>query len=290
MLQTLESATDNESVRYTRVARAIAYLSQNYARQPSLEDAARVAGLSPFHFQREFRALAGISPKRFVAALTLDQAKRMLDAGARVLDAALEAGLSGPSRLYDLCVKIEAMTPGEYARGGAGLTIAYGYHPSVFGRALIMATECGLCGLGFGEEGKEEEAMLADMGSRWPKAHVLHDERVTSSYAQRIFARDKGGKNILPIQLFGTPWQIKVWQALIAIPEGKVVSYRSVAERVCTARASRAVGAALGRNPIAVLIPCHRVLASSGALTGYRWGVNRKRALLAYEAARAAST
>jgi AraC family transcriptional regulator of adaptative response/methylated-DNA-[protein]-cysteine methyltransferase len=288
MLQTLESATDNESLRYTRIARAIAYLSQNYVRQPSLEDAARVAGLSAFHFQREFRALAGISPKRFVAALTLDQAKRMLDAGARVLDAALEAGLSGPSRLHDLCVKIEAMTPGEYARGGAGLTIAYGYHPSVFGRALIMATECGLCGLGFGEEGKEE-AMLADMGSRWPKAHLVHDEAATSTYAERIFRSSPTPSQGLPIQLFGTPWQIKVWQALIAIPEGKVATYRSIAERVCTARASRAVGAAVGRNPISLLIPCHRVLGSSGALTGYHWGLSRKRALLAYEAVRTGS-
>jgi AraC family transcriptional regulator, regulatory protein of adaptative response / methylated-DNA-[protein]-cysteine methyltransferase len=285
MLHTLEPATEQESTRYARIARAIQYLSETYARQPSLEDAARVAQLSPFHFQREFRELAGISPKGFVAALTLEQAKSGLDAGARVLDAALDAGLSGASRLHDLCLKIEAMTPGEYAKGGAGLTIAYGYHPSLFGFALIMATERGLCGLGFGDPG-EEETMLADMRSRWGKARFIHDRLATSNYAQRIFARDKAGKNALPIQLFGTPWQIKVWQALLAIPQGKVATYRSIAERVCSVRASRAVGAAIGRNPIALLIPCHRVLASSGALTGYHWGINRKRALLAYEAVR----
>jgi AraC family transcriptional regulator of adaptative response/methylated-DNA-[protein]-cysteine methyltransferase len=285
MLQRLEQNVDGKSGRYARIARAIEYLSENYASQPSLEEAARVACLSPFHFQREFSELAGISPKSFVAALTLEEAKKRLGKGARVLDAALDAGLSGPSRLHDLCLKIEAMTPGDYAKGGAGLAITYGFHTSLFGLALIMATERGLCGLAFGDD---EEAMLADMRSRWPKAHFVHDERGTSAYAERIFGysdNPKGKKVALPIQLFGTPWQIKVWQALLAIPEGGVTTYRSVAETVCTARASRAVGAAVGRNPISLLIPCHRVLASSGALTGYHWGINRKRAMLAFEAA-----
>jgi AraC family transcriptional regulator of adaptative response/methylated-DNA-[protein]-cysteine methyltransferase len=294
MLQRLEQDVDGRSGRYARIARAIEYLSENYASQPSLEEAARVACLSPFHFQREFSELAGISPKSFVAALTLDEAKTRLGKGARVLDAALDAGLSGPSRLHDLCIKIEAMTPGDYAKGGVGLSIVYGFHASLFGLALIMATTRGLCGLAFGDD---EESMLADMRSRWPKAHFVQDGRATSAYAERIFqhfppptragARGGGqGKKVaLPIQLFGTPWQIKVWQALLAIPTGSVTTYRSVAETVCTARASRAVGAAVGRNPISLLIPCHRVLASSGALTGYHWGVNRKRAMLAFEAA-----
>jgi AraC family transcriptional regulator of adaptative response/methylated-DNA-[protein]-cysteine methyltransferase len=313
MLQRLEQDVDGRSGRYARIARAIEYLSENYASQPSLEEAARVACLSPFHFQREFSELAGISPKSFVAALTLEEAKTRLGKGARVLDAALDAGLSGPSRLHDLCLKIEAMTPGEYAKGGAGLAIAYGFYASLFGLALVMATERGLCGLAFGDD---EEAMLADMRSRWPKAHFVQDDGTTSAYAAQIFPTPdsppptwgrgpisdsgavagpsvRGGgprkNNALPIELFGTPWQIKVWQALLAIPEGSVTTYRAVAETVCTARASRAVGAAVGRNPISLLIPCHRVLASSGALTGYHWGVTRKRAMLAFEAARTAN-
>jgi AraC family transcriptional regulator of adaptative response/methylated-DNA-[protein]-cysteine methyltransferase len=176
------------------------------------------------------------------------------------------------------------MTPGAYAKGGAGLDIVYGFHPSLFGNALVMATPRGLCGLAFGEE-DDEEAMLADMTVRWPNAHFVRDEAATETYANAIFARD----GEIPVQLFGTPWQIKVWQALIAIPEGKFTTYRAIAEQVCTARASRATGAAIGRNPISLLIPCHRVLASSGALTGYHWGLNRKRAMLALEAARTQS-
>jgi AraC family transcriptional regulator of adaptative response/methylated-DNA-[protein]-cysteine methyltransferase len=294
MLKKLES-NHHAATRYARIAHAIAYLSANYASQPKLDDAAQVAHLSPFHFQREFTELAGISPKSFVAALTLEHAKAELGAGARVLEAALEAGLSGPSRLHDLCLKIEAMTPGEYAKGGAGLAIAYGFQSSLFGIALVMATERGLCGLAFGEE-DEEEALLGDMRERWPNARFVHDETAISPYAQRIFpdrpqpATGRADIGALPVQLFGTPWQIKVWQALLAIPEGKIATYRSVAETVCTARASRAVGAAVGRNPLALIIPCHRVLASSGALTGYHWGVNRKRALLAFEAAHTAAS
>jgi len=192
--------------------------------------------------------------------------------------------LSGPSRLHDVCLKIEAMTPGSYAKGGAGLELSYGFYPSLFGTALIVATTHGLCGLGFGDD-DEREAMLADMRARWPKAHFTENTEATGNYAESIFhGRSHNG---LPVQLFGTPWQIKVWQALLAIPEGRVTSYRAIAERVCTIRASRAAGAAIGRNPISLLIPCHRVLASNGAITGYHWGEARKRAMLALEAARA---
>jgi AraC family transcriptional regulator of adaptative response/methylated-DNA-[protein]-cysteine methyltransferase len=282
MLQLTERNTSEANANFTHIARAIRYLSENYANQPSLDEAARISGLSPYYFQREFSRLAGVSPKSFVAALTLEHAKSMLKAGLGVLDAALNAGLSGPSRLHDLCLKIEAMTPGSYARGGAGLEIAYGFHPSLFGTALLMSTARGLCGLAFGDEG-EEETMLADMRARWPNARFTSDNIATARYAEKIFS----GQGELAVQLFGTQWQIKVWQALLAIPEGKVASYRTIAERVCTSRASRAAGAAIGRNPVSLLIPCHRVLASSGALTGYHWGVARKRAMLAWEAARA---
>jgi len=288
MLQTLNIGESDTNT--ARIAQAIRFLAENYLDQPDLAEAAKAAGLSPSHFQREFSRLAGVSPKSFVAALTLERAKAMLDQGASVFDAALDAGLSGPSRLYDLALKVEAMTPGDYAKGGAGLDIAYGFWPSLFGRALIMATDRGLCGLAFGDE-DEEAALLSDMRARWPHARFRLDDNTAAHYASQIFrmTSDTGRPNLveLPIQLFGTPWQIKVWQALLAIPEGKLTSYRQVAERVCTARASRAAGAAIGRNPIALLIPCHRVIASSGALTGYRWGVDRKRAMLALESARA---
>ena len=283
MLQSANIAVSEQGPAFAHIARAIRFLAENYAEQPSLDEAARVAGFSPFHFQREFSRLAGVSPKSFVAHLTLERAKASLVNGESVMAAALDAGLSGPSRLHDLCLKIEAMTPGSYAKGGAGLELAYGFYPSLFGEALVVCTASGLCGLGFGDE-SERDAILADMRARWPKAKLVENVAATRPFAERIFER--GSPTAIPIQLFGTPWQIKVWQALLAIPEGKVTSYRAIAERVCTIRASRAAGAAIGRNPISLLIPCHRVLASNGAITGYHWGEARKRAMLALEAAR----
>ena len=270
---------------YRRMARAIRFLAEHYRDQPRLEEAAASAGLSPFHFQRLFTRYVGVSPKNFVGHLTLEQAKSDLASGASVLDAALDAGLSGPSRLHDLALKIEAMTPGDYAKGGAGLTITYGFHPCPFGIALVMATPRGLCGLGFGDEG-EEKAMLADMESRWPRAHFVEDDAATAAMARRVFAAT-GSDTPLGLHLLGTPWQIKVWQALLAIPSGKVTTYGSIARKLAAPRASRAVGTAVGRNPISLLIPCHRVLGSDGALHGYHWGLVRKRAMLAVEASRA---
>src|ERR1700687_4626199 len=234
MLQTLNIGEPDAT--HTRLARAIRYLAETYLEQPDLAEAAKTAALSPSHFQREFSRLAGVSPKSFVAALTLEHAKTMLDQGASVFDAALDAGLSGPSRLYDLTLKVEAMTPGDYAKGGAGLNIAYGFWPTLFGRALLTATERGLCGLAFGGE-DEEAALLADMRARWPHARFVLDDSAIAPYAVQIFRTADAGKPRraeLPIQLFGTPWQIKVWQALLAIPEGRLTSYRQIAERVCT--------------------------------------------------------
>jgi AraC family transcriptional regulator of adaptative response/methylated-DNA-[protein]-cysteine methyltransferase len=279
-LKTHENGTD-----YRRMARAIRFLSEHYAQQPRLEDAADVVGLSPFHFQRIFTRYIGISPKAFVGHLTLDHAKAELTKGSSVLDAALDSGLSGPSRLHDLCLKIEAMTPGDYARGGAGLEVEYGFHECPFGTALVMKTSKGLCGLAFGDEG-DEEKILADMKSRWPRAAYRENRGATKAIARRLF--DPGApRDELPLHLMGTPWQVQVWQALLAIPEGKFVTYGGIANALNNASASRAVGAAVGRNPISFLIPCHRVLGSTGALTGYHWGVTRKRAMLAFEAARA---
>lgn len=268
---------------WRRMGRAIRYLSEHYIEQPRLEDAAESVGLSPYHFQRLFTRYVGVSPKAFVGHLTLDRAKAELAAGTSVLEASLEAGLSGPSRLHDLCLKVEAMTPGDYAKGGDGLTIAYGFHPSPFGTAIVMATEKGLCGLAFADD-DEEETQFDDMKVRWPKAAFVKDNVRTASIARRIFETEAGDE--IGLHLLGTPWQIKVWQALLKVPEGKVTTYRDLAVKTGNAKASRAVGAAVGRNPISWLIPCHRVLASDGSLHGYHWGVTRKRAMLAFEAAR----
>lgn len=264
---------------FRRIACAIRFLAEHYDSQPRLEDAARAAGLSPFHFQRLFSRYAGVSPKAFIGYLTLERAKKALLEGASVLDAALGAGLSSPSRLHDLCLKVEAMTPGVYARGGAGLVIRYGFHESPFGRALIMTTPKGVCGLAFCEGG-EEAALLADMCGRWPRAEYREDAAHTEKIARRIFQTRKGE---LTLHLLGTPWQIKVWQALLAVRTP--TTYGALAKSLDAPRAARAVGAAIGRNPIGYLIPCHRVLAGDGSLHGYHWGCTRKRALLALEAA-----
>jgi AraC family transcriptional regulator of adaptative response/methylated-DNA-[protein]-cysteine methyltransferase len=270
-MPTTGTDTDVEAgLDYRRMARAIRYLAEHYSEQPRLEDAAGSAGLSPFHFQRVFTRYVGVSPKA---------------SGVSVLGAALESGLSGPSRLHDLCLKIEAMTPGEYAAGGENVTIEYGYHPSPFGVAMIMATPKGVCGLAFGDEG-DETAMLGDMRKRWPKANYRENTKRTAEIAAKVFG---GGKNAreLTLHLMGSKWQIQVWRALLDIPAGKVSSYGAIAEKLSAPRASRAVGAAVGRNPISYLIPCHRVLGGDGSLTGYHWGVARKRSMLAVEAARA---
>jgi AraC family transcriptional regulator of adaptative response/methylated-DNA-[protein]-cysteine methyltransferase len=272
---------DENDANWRRMGRAIRYLSAHYLDQPSLEDAASAVNLSPFHFQRLFTRYVGVSPKNFVGHLTLDHAKSDLAQGKNMLETSLDAGLSGPSRLHDLCLKIEAMTPGDYAKGGAGVAIDYGFHPSPFGIALILATSKGLCGLAFGDEG-EEKRIFADMRARWPKASYREARERTAKIAPIIFARSAGE---VSLHVMGTPWQVKVWQALLEIPPGRFSTYRVVAGQVGNKNAARAVGMAVGRNPISWLIPCHRVLASDGSLHGYHWGLERKRAMLALEAA-----
>lgn len=272
-----------DSIDWQRMAKAISWLTAHYQEQPRLEAAADVVGLSPFHFQRVFTRHVGVSPKAFIGHLTLTHAKKELAQGASVLAASLGAGLSGPSRLYDLCLKIEAMTPGEYAEAGAGLVVDYGFSFSPFGLAVVTATQKGLCGLGFGGPG-EEEAMLADMMSRWPKASFRRDDSRAENLVARIF--DPARREVLPLYLIGTPFQVKVWEALLAIPSGQFSTYGAIAQCLEQPKACRAVGAAVGRNPISWIIPCHRALGASGALTGYHWGLERKRAMLAVEAAR----
>lgn len=274
---------DENDANWRRMGRAIRFLSARYLDQPSLEAAAAAVNLSPFHFQRLFTRYVGVSPKNFVGHLTLDHAKADLAQGKNLLETSLDAGLSGPSRLHDLCLKIEAMTPGDYAKGGAGVEIDYGFHPSPFGVALVMATAKGVCGLAFADEGDEEE-ILADMQARWPKASYRNAPEPTAKIAAQVFGDTKNDSE-LTLHLLGTPWQVKVWQALLAIPQGKVCTYRAVAARIGNAAAARAVGTAVGKNPISWLIPCHRVLASDGSLHGYRWGLERKRAMLAIESA-----
>jgi AraC family transcriptional regulator of adaptative response/methylated-DNA-[protein]-cysteine methyltransferase len=270
---------------YERIERAIRYLEENYRQQPDLKELARGAGLSEFHFQRLFRRWAGISPKRFVQYLTAGHAVRLLRDSRSNLDAAYDAGLSGGGRLHDLLVNFHAVTPGELKRDGAGLTIQYGFHPSPFGECLIGVTARGVCHLGF-ESPEGRQAALAELTAEWPRAYLEEAPRTTSPIAHRLFARGNGHSPEIDLHVPGTNFQIKVWEALLRIPPGSVVSYEDIAQRIRAPRAVRAVANAVAHNPVAWLIPCHRVIRKSGALGGYRWGETRKKALLAWEAAR----
>jgi len=268
---------------YERVARAIEYLDTHFDQQPELGEVARHTGLSEFHFQRLFRRWAGISPKRFLQFLTADSARERLRVSASVLDAAFDAGLSGPGRLHDLLVSVYAATPGEIKQGGEGLTIRYGRHASPFGDCLLAATDRGICGLAFLDGPGDRE--LERIREQWPRASFIEKPRETARLASAVFHR--GGKATAPLALHlsGTNFQLRVWEALLRIPAGAVASYEQVAASVCSTKAARAVGAAVAANPVAFLIPCHRVIKKMGAFGGYHWGTTRKKALLAWEAA-----
>ena len=233
-----------------------------------------------------FTRWAGLSPKAFLQAVTLDHAKRLLSQERLpLLEASFEVGLSGPGRLHDLFVTHEAMSPGEWKAKGGGLTIRYGFHPSPFGIGLVMVTERGLAGLAFADAG-EERPCLEDMTGRWPEARFVEDSAATASYAARIFDPEKwSAEQPLRVVLIGTDFQIRVWESLLKIPLGRAVTYSDLAADIGQPTASRAVGAAVGRNPISFVVPCHRALGKSGALTGYHWGLTRKRAMLGWEAA-----
>lgn len=268
---------------YSRIEKAIHYLDERFPAQPDLAEIAKSVNLSPFHFQRLFRRWAGISPKRFLQFLMLDYAKQALDQSGNVLDATYAAGLSSPSRLHDLFVSVEAVTPGEFKKRGAGLRISYGFHPSPFGECLLAVTDRGICAMYFVTSNRD--AVLNEVRRRWPGASFVEDAKATGRLLSQIFPQDRRTGR-LPIDLRGTNFQVKVWQALLEIPPGAVVPYRELAARVGNPRASRAVGGAVGQNPIAFIIPCHRVIRKVGAIGGYHGGVNRKRAMLAWEAAR----
>jgi AraC family transcriptional regulator of adaptative response/methylated-DNA-[protein]-cysteine methyltransferase len=270
---------------YARIERAIEFVAAHYRDQPSLQEVAAQAGLSPHHFQRMFTRWAGVSPGRFARYLTVEYAKARLEDAASVLDASYDAGLSGPSRLHDLFVSYEAMTPGEYKAVGASVPIAYGFHPSPFGEALLLATERGLCGLAFVDRDARRHA-LRGMQARWPKADFTADAGATRTLAARIFER-MWARQPLALSLKGTNFQIRVWEALLRIPPGRVVAYQDLARHLGRPDSVRAVATAVGANPLALVIPCHRVIRKSGLITGYRWGTARKRAMLAWEAAQA---
>ena len=270
----------------SRVERALDWLSRNFERQPSLADAAGHVGLSEYHFQRLFRRQVGLSPKKYVQFLTIERAKEVLARSRSVLDAAFASGLSGPGRLHDLFVNVEAMTPGEYKHRGNGLTIRFGAHPSPFGLCLIMRTARGVCGLAFTSSARRDET-LAELARGFEAATFIEDSNVTAGIANAIFGGSHGGDG-LSLHLRGTPFQIKVWRALLAIPAGCVTSYGDLARRIGAPGASRAAGNATASNPVAWIIPCHRVIRASGVLGEYRWGRGRKLAMLSLEAHRQA--
>ena len=274
---------------YDIVRRAIAYLSEHWRAQPDIEAIAAAAGVSATELHHLFRRWAGITPKAFLQAITLDHARRLLRDSASVLDASFEVGLSGPGRLHDLFVTHEAMSPGEWKSGGAGLTISYGFHPSPFGCALVMATERGLAGLAFADPG-EEQAALADMQRRWPQASTIEDSARTAPLARRIFdSRLWRADRPLRVVLIGTDFEVRVWETLLKIPMGRATTYSDIAMMVRAPKAARAVGAAVGKNPVSFVVPCHRVLGKSGDITGYHWGLTRKRAMLGWEAGKTAA-
>ena len=272
---------------FQRMERALNWLADHGERQPSLGDAAAVVDMSPFHFQRVFTRWAGVSPKQFLQAMGLARAKQRLASGASVFDAALDAGLSGPGRLHDAFVSVEAVTPGEYKSGLEGVTVAYGFHPSPFGECLIMSTDRGICALGFVSNGDRETA-FTDLAARFPNAQFSRDDGRAGALVERVFApRTPAPGSPLKLFLCGTRFQVQVWRALLEIPEGEFTSYEALARRIGNPRAVRAVGTANGANPISYLVPCHRVIRKSGALGGYHWGLGRKLAILGSEAARA---
>ena len=272
-----------QGYHYNVMRRAIELIDSPEAPQ-NLDDLAAAMDMSPAHFQRLFSAWVGVSPKRYQQYLKLDHARALLADRFTTLETALATGLSGSGRLHDLFLRWEAMSPGEYAAGGAGLTIYWGWFECPFGPALVMGTDKGICGMAFSAETGEEAAM-EDMTGRWPRATYVEDPMRLRPWVNSAFGID-GTLEETPLYMIGAPFQIKVWEALVHIPSGHVTTYSEIAQTIGKPRAVRAVGTAVGRNPISWLIPCHRALRKSGGLGGYHWGLPIKRAMLAYESAR----
>lgn len=273
---------------YERIAKAIAFIRDNIAQQPSLELVASQLGLSPWHFQRKFKAWVGVSPKRFLEFLTVQHAKELLDKSSSVLDAALDLGLSGPGRLHEQFVSIEAVTPGQYKQYGSGMKIYYGIHPSPFGMMLLALTGKGICYLAFGvTEQLHREA--ENLKKNWPGAQVCHDPQRAAPTADRIFSYHSEPQDArrpeFRLLVKGTNFQVNVWRALLRVPEGSLISYQQLAKVTGNPAAIRATASAVGANPVSYLIPCHRILRSTGELGGYHWGIERKRAIIAWDSA-----
>ena len=273
--------TTQDPYHYALIRRAIEFIGDHVQDQVSLDEVAEAVGLSPAHFQRVFSQWVGVSPKRYQQYLTLDHAKSLLNDHFTVLESAHEVGLSGSSRLHDLFIRWEAMSPGNYARGGNGLTIFWDWFDTPFGDALAMGTDRGLCGLAFVDE-CGRDAAFRDMASRWPGAEFQQNRNSIEGWLRAAI----GQRGETALHLSGAPFQIKVWEALLSIPSGSVTTYSEIAKTIGSPKAVRAVGTAVGRNPVSWIIPCHRALRKSGGLGGYHWGLPVKRAMLAYEAAR----
>jgi AraC family transcriptional regulator of adaptative response/methylated-DNA-[protein]-cysteine methyltransferase len=276
-----------EQINFNRIAEAIEYLSKNFRQQPSLDDVAQSLHVSPFHFQRMFSEWAGVSPKKFLQYLTVDFAKSLLkEKSATLSDAAFETGLSGTGRLHDLFINIEGMTPGEYKNGGAALSINYSFAESPFGNILVASTQKGICHMAFADD--EQEALQV-LRRQFPNAvYKQVVDRIQQS-ALYIFAQNWSRPEQVKLHLKGTDFQLKVWETLLKIPSGSLTTYKGIAGKINNSNALRAVGTAIGQNPIAYIIPCHRVIQSAGTLGNYHWGATRKQAMIGWEAARCAA-
>jgi len=275
---------------YDIVRRAIAHIRGHWRAQPEVDAVAEAAGVSATDLHHLFRRWCGLTPKAFLQALTLSHARDLLRASASVLETSYEVGLSGPGRLHDLFVTHEAMSPGEWKAGGEGLTVTYGFHPSPFGTAIVMNTPRGLAGLALADAGKERAA-LTDMRRRWPKARYVEDFASTAATARRIFDQTLWRpEQPLRVVLIGTDFEVRVWEKLLTIPMGGLTTYSDLAAKAGSPKAARAVGAAVGKNPICFVVPCHRVIGKNGDITGYHWGITRKRAMLGWECGMAAGS
>ncbi|KAB1230652.1 bifunctional helix-turn-helix domain-containing protein/methylated-DNA--[protein]-cysteine S-methyltransferase [Chryseobacterium viscerum] len=268
-------------IDYNRIAKAIEYIQSNFRLQPSLEEVAENIHLSPAHFQKIFTDWAGTSPKKFLQFISLEHAKNLLkEEKASLFDTAYETGLSSTSRLHDLFVKIEGMSPAEYKNGGKSLSIYYSFSESPFGNILVASTEKGICYMAFEDD---KETALGELEKKFPNASFIEKQDALQKNALSIFDKDWTKLNIIKLHLKGTDFQLKVWESLLTIPMGKLSTYGSLAEKIGNPKASRAVGTAIGSNPVAFLIPCHRVIQSTGHLGGYRWGIERKQLMMGWE-------
>ena len=270
---------------YERIAKAIHYVTNQVGQQPTLDEIAAHVHLSSYHFQRMFTRWAGVTPKRFLQVLTVERAKKLLQEAKPILEVTHEVGLSSGSRLYDHFVSLEAVTPGEFKTQGSGLTIEYAVHETVFGSAFIAITPRGICKFSFPEDSNAEQE-INDLVQRWPYAQLINNSKHTAEIIESMFAVENDKDRPLSLLVSGTNFQVSVWRALLHIPMAKVVSYSQVAASIGRPKSARAVGKAIGSNPIGFLIPCHRVIQQSGNLGGYHWGETRKHAIHLWEAAR----